>query len=352
MIDYDARLWRRTLLQVTGTVAPRVMVRVAALTGWAVAVVYFHVNVVAVEAPSTVHTLVGVALGLLLVFRTNASYERFWEGRKLWAGITGATRNLGRTASAFLADQPHLLERTLLWGAGFPHAAKHWLRGEPPALGAAVTARLPADEVAETLAAQHPPAAVALRISDCLAQAWKTGTVTDRVAILIDAAAQQLVDQVSGCERIRDTPLPFAYVAHLRLALVLYCLTLPFALVGSFGWTTVLDTLLITYVLFGIEEIGVEVENPFGHDHNDLPLERFCEIVERELLALVAARGIAGAAAAAEAERQRAGEDGGGRAGSGAGSGSGSGINSGSADAGSVGSSRTTTASDDRPDAG
>jgi len=237
---------------------------VTAITAWSVAVVFFHLHVRAVEAPSTVHTLVGVALGLLLVFRTNASYERFWEGRRLWAAISSAARNLGRTASAFLGDQPALLERVLRWGASFPYAAMHWLRDEAPALGPAAASALPADETAAALRSAHPPAAVALRISDCLAQAWKAGVVTDRVAMAVDASVQ---------------------------ALVLYCLTLPFALVGTFGWAAVLDTLLIAYILFGIEEIGVEVENPFGHDHNDLPLEKFCATVERELLALVEARG-------------------------------------------------------------
>lgn len=300
MIDYDAHGWSRTLLRVTGTVAPRVFGRVLLITLWALAVVAFHQYAVAIEAPSTVHTLVGVALGLLLVFRTNASYERFWEGRKLWAGIVNAARNLGRASGAFLADQPLLLERVLLWGAGFPFAAMHWLRDEPAALGAAA-ACLPPGEVAETLRAPHPPAAVALRISACLAHAWRSGAVSDRVATMIDANAQLLVDHVGGCERIRDTPLPFAYVAHLRLALVLYCLTLPFALVGAFGWATVPDTLLVAYILFGIEEIGVEVENPFGHDYNDLPLERFCETVAGELTALAGVASSSAGDAATEA---------------------------------------------------
>ncbi|HRE82501.1 MAG TPA: bestrophin family ion channel, partial [Opitutaceae bacterium] len=89
---------------------------------------------------------------------------------------------------------------------------------------------------------------------------------------------------IGECERIQNTPLPFAYVVHLRRALVLYLLTLPFALVDTFGWTTVLYTFLISYTLLGIDEIGVEIENPFGTDHNDLPLEHICDVVRRDLL--------------------------------------------------------------------
>ena len=83
--------------------------------------------------------------------------------------------------------------------------------------------------------------------------------------------------------------MPFAYVVHLRRALILYCFTLPFGLVKENGWGTVLDTLLIAYVFFGVEEIGVEIENPFGHDDNDLPIERFSELIASDLEGLQAA---------------------------------------------------------------
>jgi putative membrane protein len=105
--------------------------------------------------------------------------------------------------------------------------------------------------------------------------------------VAIDNNVQQLIDYLGACERIQKTPLPFAYVVHLRRALVLYCLTLPFALVEPFGWSTVIYALMIAYILFGIEEIGVEIENPFGTDYNDLPLEQICGTIERDLLAII-----------------------------------------------------------------
>ncbi len=95
-----------------------------------------------------------------------------------------------------------------------------------------------------------------------------------------------LMDYVGGCERIRKTPLPFAYVVHLRRALVIYCVTLPFALVETFGWFTILDVLFVAYTFFGIEEIGVEIEGPFGDDANDLPMQSFCETIHNNVYAL------------------------------------------------------------------
>lgn len=92
------------------------------------------------------------------------------------------------------------------------------------------------------------------------------------------------MDDFGAGERIRNTPLPFVYVVRLRRALILDRFTLPFALVDLYGWWTILVALLASYTFFGIEKIGVEIENPFGYDPNDLPLERFCEIVSRDVL--------------------------------------------------------------------
>ena len=100
----------------------------------------------------------------------------------------------------------------------------------------------------------------------------------------LDQNVHLLTDHLGACERIHKTPLPFAYMVHLRRALILFCFTLPFALVGDFGWGTIPDTLLVAYVFFGIEEIGVEIEDPFGLDDNDLPLERLCATIERDRL--------------------------------------------------------------------
>jgi putative membrane protein len=150
-----------------------------------------------------------------------------------------------------------------------------------------VADRLPQHEVEATLAARHVPLAIALRISRHIADARDRGLISDYVAMTLDQNVQLLVDYLGSCERIRKTPLPFAYVVHLRRALILYCVTLPFALVEPFGWWSILVTALISYTFFGIEELGVEIENPFGDDANDLPLEQICETIESDLLALL-----------------------------------------------------------------
>jgi putative membrane protein len=103
----------------------------------------------------------------------------------------------------------------------------------------------------------------------------------------IDQNVQLLIDYQGGCERIVRTPLPFAYMLHLRRTLILFLVTLPFALVDTFGWATVLVVLMVTYTFLGIEEIGVEIEEPFGTEDNDLPLEEISANIARTLDELV-----------------------------------------------------------------
>jgi putative membrane protein len=251
---------------------------------WASCIVYVdHVLDLHWPISSAIHGLVGVALGMLLVFRTNSSYERWWEGRKLWGSIINESRNLGRLLKAHLGSDPALRDQTLCWTAAFASAAMHRLRGGI-GLGAAAE-RLPPGEVARTLAAEHVPLAVAQRITGGLAAARQRGLISDYLMTAIDQNVQLLVDYLGGCERIHATPLPFAYMVHVRRVLILYAFALPPAFVDTYGWGTILATFVVSYVFFGIEEIGVEIEDPFGFDDNDLPLERFCTLIERDLLA-------------------------------------------------------------------
>lgn len=285
MINYDPHHWSSHFFDIRGSMVREIIGRVGICVLWSALVTAFHLHVRPIGVPSTVHSLVGVALGLLLVFRTNSSYDRFWEGRRLWGGIVNETRNLARGARVHLKDDPALMRQVVRWAAAWPYAAMHGLRGAsglgPPG------AKLDPGGAADALAAQHTPLEVAARITALLAEARDRGLISDYVMVALDENVQQLIDFIGGCERIRKTPLPFAYVVHLRRALLLYCFTLPFALLADFGWGTILDTLLVTYVFFGIEEIGVEIEDPFGQDANDLPLEAICQTIERNLMAFI-----------------------------------------------------------------
>jgi len=170
------------------------------------------------------------------------------------------------------------------WTVAFAYATMHHLRGTS---GLGTTTDLPPREVEAVREAPHVPLAIATRISALLCEARDQGRISDYLLAMLDQNVQLLVDYLGACERIHTTPLPFVYVVHLRRALILYCFTLPLALVGEYGWAAIIDTLLVAYLFFGIEEIGVEIEDPFGLDANDLPLENICAKIESNLVALL-----------------------------------------------------------------
>ncbi|MDP1821937.1 MAG: bestrophin family ion channel [Archangium sp.] len=280
MIDYDPHKWRTTFFAIKGSMIRVISIRSLYVTLGAIAltVIHFHVRPLEIANAGMVHTMVGTALGLLLVFRTNQSYDRWWEGRKLWGAMVNTCRNLARSTSIHLAHDPERLRRVLRLTQAFPAAATCVLRQQ-----AWAPVGLEPDDVEAITSHNHMPTAIAQRITFHLEAERKGGRLADIVFTSIDHNNQQLVDIIGACERIHKTPLPFAYVVHLRRALVLYCATLPVALVQSFGWATVPIVYGLTYVMLGIEEIGVEIEDPFEGDDNDLPLERITDGIQHSV---------------------------------------------------------------------
>ena len=279
MTPYDPHRWTSHLFDVEGSMVREILLRVLASVSWSIAIViayqfgsesFRHISI-----PSTAHALVGTALGLLLVYRTNSSYDRFWEGRKMWGGIANECRNLTRQTSVWLAADRPLMQEVITWTIAFPYATMQRIRGAA-GIGTALEGANE-QEVQRVESSRHIPLAVARNITARLLTARQRGVIDGLQLASLDNNVQLLMDYCGACERIRTTPLPFAYAVHLRRVLIVYCFSLPFALVKDYGWTTVLATLFISYILYGIEEIGVEIEDPFGFHINDLPIRSFCE---------------------------------------------------------------------------
>jgi putative membrane protein len=287
MIQYDAHVWYDHLLDIKGSMLREIIGRVALCALWAALVclgddILQHNNIGPLTIPETAHNMIGGVLGLLLVFRTNASYDRFWEGRKLWGSMVNDCRNTARMSRTWLAADPELVHEITEWVSAYPWAVLHRLRGTRGTL-ASVSLDLDPAQVAEVLASSHPPLAIARRLSELFLSAKQSNLISEMQFVAIDANLQRLIDYLGGCERIHNTPIPFAYMVHLRRALIVYCFTLPFALFEKYGWMTLLIVSIISYIMFGIEEIGVEIENPFGSDENDLPLESICETIGKNV---------------------------------------------------------------------
>lgn len=282
---YDPNNWSSHLLDVEGSMVREIIARVMASVVWAAIVtvlykiwptVFFKLPI-----PVTAHTLIGTALGLVLVFRTNSSYDRFWEGRKQWGGIVNECRNLARQASVWLAADPVLAREVITWTFALPYSIMQRLRAAA-GLGTSLSDVAESDvHAVET--SKHVPLAVTNLITSRLLVARQRGLIDGFQMKSMDYNIGLLIDYCGACERIRSTPLPFAYTVHLRRVLIVYCFTLPLALIKDFGWVTVPATLLISYILFGIEEIGVEIEDPFGLDTNDLPIQNYCRDIQSVL---------------------------------------------------------------------
>ena len=233
------------------------------------------------------HELAGAVLGVLLVIRTNAGYDRWWEARKLWGGIVNQSRSLAIGALAYGPDDREWRERMVRWTAAFPHAARASLRGQPapPEL----TALIGAADAERVAAAGHVPNAVTLGLARLLQAARPT---MDGYAFLqVDAQRATLVDHLGGCERILKTPLPTVYAIKVRRFIVLYLVTLPLALLPEVdrAWLIPVLTMMVAYPLLSLDQIGAELQNPFGEEHlSHLPLDAICATIERDVLALAA----------------------------------------------------------------
>ncbi len=229
-------------------------------------------------------TLIGLALSIFLSFRNGACYDRWWEARKAWGTLIVEVRGLARTLSALLPAAEHeaFRRRALRRVSGFSHALHASLRG-----GDAVAAAmpwLPAAE-AETLARSPSITDAILRdLTVDLGTLQRAGALSDVLYGVIEQKIAVLSQIQAVCERIQGTPLPFAYTLLLYRTAWLYCLLLPFGLAASLGWATPLAAALVAYTFFGLDALGDELEEPFGTDANDLPLDALLSVVDAAIL--------------------------------------------------------------------
>lgn len=281
----EKRQWFRIAVQLKGSVLPVVMGRtlVCGLFGVIISVLFYYKALVAL--PFLASLIPNIVLGLLLVFRTNTAYERFWEGRKIWGVLNNCVRNLARQMWIAIAvtepgDRDRQMENMRLLVA-FCIATKQHLRQEP--MIEEIRDLLPPEQCFALEGMNNPPLEIAFWIGDYLQQQYYRQKLNIHQLNAMHSLLNAMVDSLGGCERILKTPIPVAYSIHLKQLLLLYCLSLPFQMVGSVGWWTGPVVALISFTLFGIEAIGVEIENPFGRDANDLPLDAICANMRRNL---------------------------------------------------------------------
>lgn len=221
------------------------------------------------------HSLLGVALGMLLVFRTNAAYERYWEGRRRWSQIVAESRCLMRGwVTHARGSAPGFVELVTAYVCAVADRLQAG-RGKP-------TTRPPLrpDDLAALGASTWIPAALAMRMAARVRTEVESSRLRAAVAGALEGHLAALTEHEAACERIADSPMPRLYTAQIRQLLFVYLATLPFALVSQLGWFVVPSTMVIAFGLVGIEDAGTQIEDPFGDDANDLPLGDYCAAVQ------------------------------------------------------------------------
>jgi ion channel-forming bestrophin family protein len=284
-MSLEQKNWFKIAFRVKGSVIPTIISRVlwCGAFGLFVSVLSFYQMPVGAKALGGV--VPSIVLGLLLVFRTNTAYERFWEGRKAWGTIVNSIRNLSRLiwVAIIEIDPLHRYEKEeiLKLLVAFAIATKLHLRSRPVDDKLAQFVSPMQFSKLETMS--NPPLEIVFWISDYLQAKQEQGQIGLYQMNELQNLLNSLVDMLGACERILRTPIPLAYAIHLKQLLLIYCLLLPFQVVDELRWWTAPVVALVSFTLFGIEAIGVEIENPFGTDPNDLPLDTICNTIEKNI---------------------------------------------------------------------
>lgn len=263
----------------------RIWATVAALAAYATIILLIE-RFTAFSIPvvgASFHGFFGLILGTLLVFRTNTSYERWWEGRKLWGQLVNDSRNLAIKVETCVRADVADKQRLGRWLIDFALALKGHLRGgirlaDLPGFANVAIVREPA----------HLPAFICTRIYDQF-ETWRQSDQLGGFELLfLDQHAASLMNVCGACERIQKSPISLSYRWFIRQSIVIYLLTLPIGLVETFGWWTIVAVAMLGYFMIGIEMIAENIEDPFGTDEDDIMLDDICHTIERSVTNILA----------------------------------------------------------------
>lgn len=289
MVETTRLNWFLSALRLDGSVLPKILPRILLFVLISLGLAATYKAGIWQDSENmkalTNNVACNLVLGLLLVFRTNTAYERYWIGRQSWGTLIITTRNLAREIQISIdapSEEAKLdKEKALKRLVGFAVATKCFLRKESPV--EQLQELLDANDIAQIEKAERPPQLVTFWLSHYLQQQYEQGYVSEGQRIDINNQVNHLVESLSGCERILKTPMPMSYKVYLKRLTLLYCLLLPLGLVEQLGWWTPSAIALVSFILLGVEEIGNEIENPFGYGFNNIKLDTICDTLLKDI---------------------------------------------------------------------
>jgi putative membrane protein len=264
-----------------------VLPAMAALAMYSAILCYLDIEMKVIHLKSTtvIHSLLGFVLSLLLVFRTNTAYDRWWEGRKLWGDLVNNSRNLMLKLNAFIPDEKKELKnefRILITNYAF--ALKDHLRGGFIEGQLEDHSRL---RIKELKTYNHVPNRIAQQLYAETESLRKQNIVSEETMLLLNEELRSFTNVAGACERIKKTPIPYSYSTFIKRVILLYIITLPIGLVEEYRWITIPMVLFVFYAFAGLELLAEEIEDPFGHEDNDLPIDEISNTIKKNLLEIV-----------------------------------------------------------------
>lgn len=226
------------------------------------------------------HGMLGFVISLLLVFRTNTAYDRWWEGRKLWGSLVNNSRNFAIKLSVMLNDKEDL-EYFKKWIPMYATVLDEHLKDIE------TSKELFDDAIFEIDHEKHKPNQVAKLLFQKINELYKTNVISGDQLIVLNEEVKSFTEICGACERIKNTPIPYSYSAFLKKFIFFYVMTLPFGYSFSLGYYVIPVVIFIFYVLASLELIAEEIEDPFGTDENDLPTPKIAANIKKHIEELI-----------------------------------------------------------------
>ncbi|WP_413599220.1 bestrophin family protein [Citrobacter freundii] len=283
MIVRPQQHWMRLIFVWHGSVLSKIFSRLLLnfLLSIAVIIMLPWYTMLGIKFTLAPFSILGVAIAIFLGFRNNACYSRYVEARHLWGQLMIASRSLLREVKTTLPDDAELGQLVRLQIA-FAHCLRMTLRRNPQAKPLAKY--LSEKDLQTVFAAQSPANRILLLMGEWLAVRRRDGQLFDILFHSLNNRLNDMSAVLAGCERIANTPVPFAYTLILHRTVYLFCIMLPFALVVDLHYMTPFISVLISYTFISLDTLAEELEDPFGTENNDLPLDAICNAIEIDLL--------------------------------------------------------------------
>lgn len=288
MIQYNPKDWFTFIFHFHKSDTVRALFPMLVVIGlYSAFVAYFERTILHLPDTSYVknitlmHGLLGFVISLLLVFRTNTAYDRWWEGRKLWGGLVNNSRNLALKLAGIL-PKSDAFNRSFFRNIipQYARALRNHLRAESTRLELDDSI---ATEIGHIDENKHIPNQLAAAIYKKINTLYEAGKIKGDQLIILNNEVSSFTDICGACERIKNTPIPFSYSVFLKKFIFFYVMTLPWGYVFSLGYWVIPVVVFIFYVLASLELVAEEIEDPFGNDVNDLPMDKICAGIDKHV---------------------------------------------------------------------